>query len=550
MLPQAIEHVIKVNIKGKDYLYQFQNAWDPVKRRSFSKHRITLGCLIDGKVELGRKFLRDNPQYKDIELTFADNKLCPVGMPEVSLSTAQMVLNRTKTLNAGASYVLKQIAIQTGITQTLKTVFPKHWQELLSLAIFFVIHPDTSLSNYDVIAQSSLYPAAVIPSQRISELFESINYQPSVEQYLQLRLASNKESGKNNYWVFDATSVSSFSQTVHNAAHGLNNEEALLKLALLIDEKTAEPLYYKVPDSSITDIVLLKNLFARSAKIDEEDISLVSDREFCSDQNLQMMFRNHVGFVCGLRSDLKVAEQTFEAEAGSLRLCLPAAFKSSVNCFCAMREILRHSGVEQDKLFLHVYYSKEREADCVMNMTQLIEDFKRRLKDGEVPNSPYFRQFFNPEEGADGKIRYEFNVPAWTQFCQSCGFFLLGSDRIAHPDKALNIYRQKGIVEKSFNNYKDRCSGRRLGYSERALEGKVFITYLGLTLSLILHKRLQDADIDPERAPRLISELNALTINKFVTEGHVTYLWHKIPKRYEDLMKKLKIKIPCPICTI
>ena len=38
MLPKAIEHVIKVNIKGKDYLYQFQNAWDPVKQRSYSKH--------------------------------------------------------------------------------------------------------------------------------------------------------------------------------------------------------------------------------------------------------------------------------------------------------------------------------------------------------------------------------------------------------------------------------------------------------------------------------------------------------------------------------
>ena len=151
MLPQAIEHVIKVNIKGKDYLYQFQNAWEPVKRRSFSKHRITLGCLIDGKVELGRKFLRDNPQYKDIELTFADNKLCPVGMPEVSLSTAQMVLNRTKTLNAGASYVLEQIAKQSGITKALKVVFPEHWKELLSLAIFLVIHPDATVSNYDVL---------------------------------------------------------------------------------------------------------------------------------------------------------------------------------------------------------------------------------------------------------------------------------------------------------------------------------------------------------------------------------------------------------------
>lgn len=143
---------------------------------------------------------------------------------------------------------------------------------------------------------------------------------------------------------------------------------AMLKLALLIDEKTAEPLYYKVLDGSIADVVLLKNLFIQLAKLDAEDVNLVLDRGFCSEHNLQIMFRNHVGFVCGLRSELKIVEQTFKEVAGSLRLCLPAAFKNSVNCFCATREIQWYSntrkyGAEQDKLFIHVYYSKEREAD-------------------------------------------------------------------------------------------------------------------------------------------------------------------------------------------
>ena len=558
MLAKTIEHVIKVNIKGKDYLYQFQNAWDPVKQRSYSKHRITLGRLIDGKVELGRKFLRDNPQYKDVELTFTDNKLCPVGIEEVSLPVAQIVLNRSEALNAGASYVLEQIAKQSGITKALKVVFPEHWKELLSLAIFLVIHPDATVSNYDVIAQNSLYPTAAIPSQRISEIFESIDYQPSVEQYLKLRLASNKALDKNSYWAFDTTSVSSFSQTIHKVTYGHNKEDpdmAMLKLALLIDEKTAEPLYYKVLDGSIADVVLLKNLFIQLAKLDAEDVNLVLDRGFCSEHNLQIMFRNHVGFVCGLRSELKIVEQTFKEVAGSLRLCLPAAFKNSVNCFCATREIQWYSntrkyGAEQDKLFIHIYYSKEREADYVMNMTQLVESFKLRLKNGKVPNSPYFRQFFKRGKDDDGKVKYDFNVPAWAQFCQSCGFFFLGSDRISLPDEALNIYRQKDTVEKAFNNYKDRCGGRRLRCLQRALDGKVFVTYLALSLRLMLHKRMQDANIDPEQAPRLISELNALTVYKFAPEGQVTYLWHEIPKRYKELMQKLKIKIPAPIFVI
>ena len=70
-----IRNIIKVRVNNQDYLYQYENAWDKEKQRSYSKHRITVGKLVDGKVQLGRKFLTNNPQYKDIEFKFEDHKL-------------------------------------------------------------------------------------------------------------------------------------------------------------------------------------------------------------------------------------------------------------------------------------------------------------------------------------------------------------------------------------------------------------------------------------------------------------------------------------------
>ena len=52
-----IRNIIKVRVNNQDYLYQYENAWDKEKQRSYSKHRITVGKLVDGKVQLGRKFL-------------------------------------------------------------------------------------------------------------------------------------------------------------------------------------------------------------------------------------------------------------------------------------------------------------------------------------------------------------------------------------------------------------------------------------------------------------------------------------------------------------
>ncbi len=61
----------------------------------------------------------------------------------------------------------------------------------------------------------------------------------------------------------------------------------MLKIALLIDEITGEPLYYKVLDGSIADVTLLQNLFAELSKFDAEQIYLVLDRGFCSENNFQ-----------------------------------------------------------------------------------------------------------------------------------------------------------------------------------------------------------------------------------------------------------------------
>jgi isopentenyl diphosphate isomerase/L-lactate dehydrogenase-like FMN-dependent dehydrogenase len=48
-----IRNIIKVRVNNQDYLYQYENAWDKEKQRSYSKHRITVGKLVDGTLARG-----------------------------------------------------------------------------------------------------------------------------------------------------------------------------------------------------------------------------------------------------------------------------------------------------------------------------------------------------------------------------------------------------------------------------------------------------------------------------------------------------------------
>ena len=189
----------------------------------------------------------------------------------------------------------------------------------------------------------------------------------------------------------------------------------MLKIALLIDEITGEPLYYKVLDGSIADATLLQNLFAELSKFDAEQIYLVLDRGFCSENNFQMMFRNNIGFVAGLKSNLKFAQQTLQEFVPQLMLALSQQHSPEIDCYCATKKIewyssSRASGKEYSPFYIHVCYDLQREISEKTHMPSLVGSFHSRLKKGNVPNSPVFKEFFKLKPSAKNKTRQLKNI--------------------------------------------------------------------------------------------------------------------------------------------
>lgn len=99
------------------------------------------------------------------------------------------------------------------------------------------------------------------------------------------RAAHSHDLSDHSYWAFDTTSISTFSKTIRKARYGYNKEDDALpqvNVALLIDEFSGEPIYYKTLEGSLNDSVLLRNLFLELSQLDLEAINVVMDRGFCS----------------------------------------------------------------------------------------------------------------------------------------------------------------------------------------------------------------------------------------------------------------------------
>jgi len=76
------------------------------------------------------------------------------------------------------------------------------------------------------------------------------------------------------------------------------------------------------------------------------------------------------------------------------------------------------------------------------------------------------------------------------------GYFALLSNEIKSSETALEIYRNKDVVEKAFGNIKQRLNGKRmLVSSEASLEGKLFVEFIALIFLSYLTKQMSEKNL-------------------------------------------------------
>jgi len=79
---------------------------------------------------------------------------------------------------------------------------------------------------------------------------------------------------------------------------------------------------------------------------------------------------------------------------------------------------------------------------------------------------------------------------------QYFGFFVLLSSEKMDSINALELYRNKDIIEKAFGNLKDRLNLRRtLVSSESGLDGKLFVGFVGLIHLAYIKRQMQEKDL-------------------------------------------------------
>ena len=520
---------------GITYVYESTSYWDKEKQQPRSKRKL-IGKLdpVSGQV------IPTDGRGKRRSQVNLENPARRGPVPVI----------RTERLFYGATYLFDQIGIVTGVTADLKTCFPATYKQIQSIAYYLILEDQNPLFRFKKWAKLHRHPFGDdIPSQRSTEIFQSVTEEAKMHFF---RLQGKRRAEK-EFWAYDSTSISSYSEMMKQVKYGKNkNGENLpqINLALLFGEESGLPFYYRKLAGNIPDVKTIRELARELDILGYEKVKLVMDRGYYSAENINALFRDHIKFLCGTSAALSFAKDyireigtdkdRYEYYNSDLELYV---FSKTISWHYEQERPYKGDTVREDRrLYLHLYFNPDKLSDDGKAFNKRLDGLKEELLSGKrIPeHEKEYRKYFEIRETPKRGISLSYNQDAINAARERYGFFVLISNEVKDPVAALSLYRMRDIVEKAFWNVKERLNLRRtLTSSESSLEGKLFVEFVALIYLSYIKKKMEETGLFAKYTMHEL--LDELDVIECFTEPGKSPIQGEVLKKQEQLYRDLGV---------
>ena len=337
-----------------------------------------------------------------------------------------------------------------------------------------------------------------LASQRISELLATISETAKMAFFeRQSQRRTEKE-----YLAYDTTSISSYSELIEQVKYGKNKDlEPLpqVNLALIFGENSMLPVYYRKLPGNIPDVKTIHKLLKDIKFLNLQKVKLVMDRGFYSAENIDALYHDHYKFILGTRCNIRFVSGLLENVRESIKDFTHYSVDQDVYCTSSLEKWPYQErnaegkvvSAEDRRIYVHIYYNALRAEEEKANFIKALAAAEQSLRDGTASTDPkasgskYFIARQTPVRG----MQIEYDEQAIREHVRSFGYFILLSNEIKNPREALELYRNKDLIEKAFTNLKNRLDMRRTAVSSSEnLEGKLFVQYVALIFVSSIHQ--------------------------------------------------------------
>jgi transposase len=503
------------NKNGIVYVYQNVSTWNKQTKRPNTQRT----CI--GKRDPITNEIIHNKKYLEAH-----------GMLEIKKVTAPTVLQY------GVSILFDKISVDTGLRTILKECFPQKWQKILTLSYYFAAE-NKAVHHIDTWSTLVKTPyCKKISSQRVSELCKELTEEEQA-RFFNAWMKHNLDDG---YHAMDITSVSSYSALNEMVKYGYNRDGEKLpqiNMLMITGNNSKVPCYYEILPGSIRDVNTLNKVIADMDWMERKHLHLVLDKGFYSAENITMLYKYHHKFIVGMSFVSTFSNDCVERVQSSI-MDIENYINLHGNDLYATSFLEKWDG---HRMYVHVYYDSAKADGEYREFSRKIRDLKIELETKEVTShmKDYEKYFIVKETPKRGRKVIINTEAVETYRNKRAGYFVLASNDEKDPIKALEVYRNKDIVEKSFDNLKSTLDSKRMRtHSKETMQGRFFLQFISLILTMDIQNKMQKQNLYKRFSyPTLIGELKTLSAITYPGKRKITFT--EFTKGTKDIYKAFGI---------
>jgi transposase len=169
---------------------------------------------------------------------------------------------------------------------------------------------------------------------------------------------------------------------------------------------------------------------------------------------------------------------------------------------------------------------------------------ENQLVDGSLSiTDKQAQHYFRFEKKKSGTYNIHRKAGVIEEEVRNSGYFVILTNHYKNPQPVLEIYRQKDVVEKSFDNLKNDLDLERLRiHSDKATEGRIFIGFISLIIMSYIREQMRTADVYGKFSyNELMSELKKLRVIVFKNGKK---LLTEVSANQKYIFKSMGMKVP------
>jgi len=346
----------------------------------------------------------------------------------------------------GATYLLDSIGKKLGLTDDLKRCFPDSYKQILSIAYYLILEEQRALFRFEKWGLLHKHPYGKhISSQRSSELLASVT-EAQRQHFFTLQ---GKRKADKEFWAYDTTSISSFSDHLKQVQYGHNKEHdnlAQLNLAIVFGASSNLPFYYRKLAGNIPDSKTVLHLLGDFNQMGFDKVKLVMDRGFFSEANINALYHDHRKFLLSVNMSLKLIKKELEPLYGKFRSFEHydsdyELYAHSVSTTWDYRHARQYKGDtihDEKRLYIHYYYNIERAAEEEKRFDRRLIQLSEELLSGKPvkEHESLYAKYFIVTSTPKRSVKVQVIEEAVAKTKRYYGFFALITNELINQIKA------------------------------------------------------------------------------------------------------------------